>query len=125
MVAARMAGPCLIEAQTGELPKLPGGIQRFSINVMSEVVLKDAGYSDPENVETRIWRPSKPVIHLASAVQNYLHLIEIEELGLGGLLTRRAVIENVIRNAEYCETLVSMSKRLNVNPDVLVRLRLR
>jgi hypothetical protein len=124
MVAARMASPFLIEAQTGEVPKLPSSVKRLSINAMSELVLDDAGYSDPENVETRIWRPSRPVIHLASAIQSYLHLIAIEELGLGGLLTRRAVIENVLRNAEYCEALVGRSKRLHVDPDILVRLRL-
>jgi hypothetical protein len=125
MVAARMACPFLIEAETGWVSNLPSSVKRLSINAMSELVLEDAGYSDPENVETRIWRPSRPVIHLASAVHNYLHLIEIEELGLGGLLTRREVIENVIRNAEYCEALVGRSKRLRVNPEKLVRLRLQ
>jgi hypothetical protein len=124
MVAARMAYPFLMEAQTGEVSKLPGGLKRLSINAMSELVLEDAGYSDPENVETRIWRPSRPVIHLASAVQNYLRFIEIEAAGLYWLLTCRAVVENVIRNAEYCEALVGRSKRLHVDPDILVRIRL-
>ena len=125
MVAARMAYPFLMGAQKGEVPRLPAGVKRLSINAMSELVLEDAGYSDPENVETRIWRPSRPVIHLASAVQNYLHLIEIEELGLYWLLTRREVIENVLRNAEYCEALVGRSTKLCVNPDELIKLRLR
>ena len=54
MIAARMAYPFLIEAETGEVPKLPTSVKRLSINAMSELVLEDAGYSDPENVETRI-----------------------------------------------------------------------
>ena len=125
MIAARMAYPFLKEAETGEVPELPPSVKRLSINAMSELVLEDAGYSEPENVETRIWRPSLPVIHLASAVHNYLHLIEIEALGLRGLLTCRDVIEYVIRNAEYFEALVGRSNRLRVNADRLVRLRVR
>jgi hypothetical protein len=125
MIAARMAYPFLIEAETGEIPKLPKGVKRLSINAMSELVLEDAGYSDPENVETRIWRPSRPVIHLASAVHGCLHLDpKIEALGLGAFLTRRDVIEYVIRNAEYCEALVVRSRHLRVDADKLIKLRL-
>jgi hypothetical protein len=126
MVAARMAYPFLKEAESGEAPKLPAAINRLSINALSELVLDDAGYTDPENVETRIWRPSRPVIHLASAVHGYLHLDpKIEALGLGPLFTHRQVIEYVIRNAEYCEPLVISSKHLRVDADRLVKLRLR
>jgi hypothetical protein len=126
MVAARMAYPFLKEAESGKAPELPTGIKRFSINAMSELVLDDAGHTDPENVETRIWRPSRPVIHLASAVHGYLHLVEPETaaLGLAPLLHRREVIEYVIRSAEYCEGLVGRSRHLRVNADTLVRIRL-
>jgi hypothetical protein len=92
---------------------------------VSELVLDDAGYSEPENVETRIWRPSRPVIHLASAVHGYLHLApKIEALGLGPLLHRREIIEYVIRNAEYCEPLVAGSRHLRVDANKLIKLRL-
>ena len=76
MIAARMAIGFLKEAVTGEVPKLPAGINRISVNQMSRLVLDDAGYTDPENVETRIWRPSLPVIHLATAVQVMLQIAE-------------------------------------------------
>jgi hypothetical protein len=125
MIAARMAYPFLIEAETGEVPKLPKNVKRLSINAISELVLEDAGFSDPENVETRIWRPSRPVIHLASAVHGCLHLDpKIEAFGLGALLTCRDVIEYVIRNAEYCEALVVRSRHLRVDADKLIKLRL-
>src|SRR5690349_18667897 len=93
---------------------------------MAELVLSDAGQSDAENVETRIWRPSRPVIHLATAVHGYLHLVGPEEevLGFAPLMTSRLVIEYIIRNAEYCETLVAKSKRLRIDPDRLVKVRL-
>jgi hypothetical protein len=58
MIAARMAMGFLKEAVTGELPKLPAGINRMSLNQMALLVLGDAGYTEPENVETRIWRPA-------------------------------------------------------------------
>lgn len=126
MIAARMAYPFLKESETGEPPELPTSIKRLSINAMSELVLDDADYSEPENVETRIWRPSLPVIHLASAVHGYLHRdAKIEALGLGPLLTNRGVIEYVIRNAEYSESLVAHSPRLRAHTDKLIKLRLR
>jgi hypothetical protein len=102
MVAARMAYPFLQQASCGEVPKLPAGVKRLSINAMSELVLEDAGQSDPENVETRVWKPSLPVIHLATAVHGFLHLLD-DATGppsLGSLILHRDVIEYVIRNAE-------------------------
>jgi hypothetical protein len=127
MVAARMAYPFLKEAESGKAPELPAGLNRLSINAMSELVLNDAGHTDPENVETRIWRPSLPVIHLASAVHGYLHLVEPETaaLGFAPLLHCREVIEYVIRNAVYCESLLGRSRNLQVNADRLVQLRLK
>jgi hypothetical protein len=67
MVAARMAIPLLQEVALGHSPALPSSIKRLSINQLAEFVLEDAGQSDPGNVESRIWRPSLPVIHLAAA----------------------------------------------------------
>ncbi len=77
-------------------------------------------------VETRIWRESRPVIHLASAVHGYLHLAEAkaEPLGLGPLVTDRSILEYVIRNAEHCECLVAGSGGLRVDPEKLVKIRL-
>lgn len=126
MVAARMAYPFLKEAESGQAPELPAGLKRFSLNQMAELVLSDARQTDPENVETRIWRPSRPVIHLASAVHSYLHLIgpEIELLGFAPLMTSREIIEHVIRNAEHCEALIARSRRLRIDPDRLIKIRM-
>jgi hypothetical protein len=126
MVAARMAYPFLREADGGKPLELPAGVKRLSINAMSELVLDDVGLTDPENVETRIWRPSLPVIHLASAVHGYLHLAEAEAkpLGFAPLLISREILEYVIRSAEYCEALVMRSERLGVDPARLIKFRL-
>lgn len=126
MIAARMAYPFLQEANSGEVPKLPAAVKRLSINAVSELVLDDAGQTDPENVETRIWQPSLPVIHLASAVHGYLHLVEgvAEPTGLGPLMVNRDAIEYVVRNAEHYESLVATSERLRLDPERLIKFRL-
>jgi hypothetical protein len=123
MVAGRMAIGFLKEAVTGQLP---GGIKRLSINEMAQLVLDDAGYTEPENVETRIWRPSLPVIHLASALQLLLHLAEPEfgPIGLESLLVDRGVIDLLIRTAEYHESVIEQSRYLRLEPESMIRFRL-
>ena len=127
MIAGRMALAFLKEVESGKVPTLPKGIQRLSINQMSELVLEDAGQTDPENVETRIWRPSLPVVHLAAAIQVLFQQAEREtghELHLGHLTQNREVIEHVIRTAEDFRQLLAKSPRININPDTQVRIRL-
>jgi hypothetical protein len=125
MIAARMAIGFLKEAVTGELPKLPVGIKRVSINQMAELVLDDTGYTEPENVETRIWRPSLPVIHLATAIQLMLQLAEphAKPLGLEVLLLDRRIIELVVDTAEYHRS-VLLQSRLKLDPEKLIRFTL-
>jgi hypothetical protein len=61
MIAGRMAVAFLKEALPGQVLKLPQGLKRLSINQLSRLVLDDTRFTDPHNVETRIWRPSLPV----------------------------------------------------------------
>jgi hypothetical protein len=123
MVAGRMAIGFLKEVATGEVPV---GIKHLSINEMAQLVLDDVQYSEPENVETRIWRPSLPVIHLASALQLLLHLAEpvTGPIGLESLLLGRNVIELLVRTAEYHETVIAQSRYLRLSPESLIRFRL-
>jgi hypothetical protein len=125
MIAARMAIGFLKEAVTGELPKLPVGIKRVSINQMAKLVLDDTGYTEPENVETRIWRPSLPVIHLATAMQLMLQLAEphAKPLGLEALLLDHGIIELVVRTAEYHRS-VLLQSRLKLDPEKPIRFTL-
>lgn len=58
MVAARMAVPFLQEVELGKRPKLPKSIKRQSLNEMAAFVAGEAGQSEPQNVESRVWRPS-------------------------------------------------------------------
>jgi hypothetical protein len=123
LVAGRMAIGFLKEPLTGEVPP---GIKRVSINELAQLVLDDVGYTEPENVETRIWRPSLPVIHLASALQLMRYLADpvTGPISLEALLLGRELIELLIRTAEYHEALIVQSRHLRVAPERLIRFRL-
>jgi hypothetical protein len=116
MVAGRMGIAFLKEALPGHLPILPPGMKRLSINQLAELVLDDTQLTDPDNVETRIWRPSLPVIHLCSAVQIFLSQLE-PRIG-------PVVLEVVIRTAEYHESVLAQSRHLRIDLDRMIRIRL-
>src|ERR1700730_1219707 len=69
MAAARMAVPFLQEVELGKRPKLPKSIKRLSLK-MAAFVAGEAEQSEPQNVESRVWRPSLGVIHLAVAAND-------------------------------------------------------
>jgi hypothetical protein len=72
------------------------------------------------------WRPSLPVIHLATALQLLLHLgdPQIGPIGYEALLLGRGVIELVIRTAEYHRVLFTQCRSLRLDPESLIRIRL-
>jgi hypothetical protein len=123
MIAGRMGIGFLKEAVTGQVP---AGLKRLSINELAELVRDDARYSEPENVETRIWRPSLPVIHLATALQVLLYLGDqkIGPIGYESLLLGRNVIELIIRTAEHHRVLFTQSRTLRLDPSNLISIRL-
>ena len=100
--------------------------QRVSINQMARLVLEDTGQTDPDNVETRVWRPSLPVIHIASAIQLFLQLAAptIGRLGLETFLFNRWVIECVVEAAEYHASIIAKTKGLAIDPARLITIRL-
>jgi hypothetical protein len=122
MIAGRMAIAFLQKAQ-GITPRLPATAGRLSINALSALVAEDAGYADPENVETRIWRPSLPVIHLAAAVQILLNASS-GQIHAGHLVNDRAAIEWVVRTAEEFGDLLARSRYRGIDASKLIRIRL-
>lgn len=126
MVAARMA-IAFLQGAAGKEPKLPAGVQRLSLNSLSELVLEDAGQAEPENVETRIWRPTLPVVHLAAATAVMIDVAEKQGLGrftIGELVCCRPLIESIIREAQAYEELMNNSPHFPKNPENFIRLRL-
>jgi hypothetical protein len=98
----------------------------FLREALPELVLDDTRFTDAHNVETRIWRPSLPVVHLASAIQVYLTLSEAATplIGLEMLLLSRTMIEGVVAGAAYHEMLMAQSRHLHFDPEKTIRIRL-
>jgi len=125
MVAARIGIAFLKEVVLGEAPPLPKGVKRLSLNELCQLVLEDSGQSDPENVETRIWRESIPVIHLACAMAVVVD--EQERAGQGpvslnDLSHAQASIERIITYAQQYADMFVKSASLNITPDQLIRI---
>lgn len=126
LVAARMAIGFLQKAETGKTPALPPEVKRLSLNEISEHVRKDANQSEATNVQTRIWRPSRPVIHLAAALAVNMNLVEQvhkKESSFGDIIFSRETIEWIVIEAEKYEHLLTKSG-LNIDLQRLVRIRL-
>jgi hypothetical protein len=127
MVAAKIAIACLKALVEGPQFKMPRGMTRLSLNQLCEFVLADVGQQDPGNVETRIWRPSRPVIHLATAIAVVMDELERRtgtKIDYRHLLTERVIIEDIVRHAAAYEPLIAACPQLRISADELVRVRL-
>src|SRR3984893_12579829 len=126
MVAGRMGIAFLKQALPGQVLVLPPTVKRLSINQLAELVVDDTQSAGSHNIETRIWRPSLPVVHLASAIQVYLTLREADTplIGLETLLLNRAMIESVILGAAYHETLMAQSRHRRFDLEKMIKIRL-
>ena len=126
MLAARMSLGFLEEGVTGAPITLPDGMKRLSLNELSDLVLRQSRQADPHNVEQRTWRPAKPVIHLAGAMQIVLRHLSP---GRGEDLVPYPIDDGdlhrvVIGLAEVYEGIVLGDPRLRIGPDTLIRVRL-
>lgn len=81
-IAGRMAIGLLAEAVTGQRPKLPAPMKRLSLNELAAYHAKLGGDQEPANLIKRAWSASRPVIHLAAAMEIYLR--KAPSLGLQG-----------------------------------------
>lgn len=127
LVAARMAIPLLQEAEAGSPPKLPDGVARLSISQMSEFVLDVSSEGSPGNVRSRVWAPSLPVIHLATATAVALSLAQrsgAPRLDVHVLGRSPDFIRFVVQEAEKYEHLFALAPKLELALGRLVRFRL-
>lgn len=123
MIAARIAMPFLQEVNIGKLPVLPKPVARLSLNGMCSLVLDDAGHSDPENVETRIWRKSIPVIHLAAAVailKDQLDKMSDKEVSIYDLVLNPSAVEWIISASQIYADMLVKSDRFKIKVDSLI-----
>jgi hypothetical protein len=113
MIAGKMAIAFLYEAEVGSLPPLPSGVKHLSLNQLSAMVAEEARQSEPENLETRFWRPSRPVVHLAAATQIVMAKMKDSQWGevnIADFFTSQALIEEIVYTAERFETLFDKSR---------------
>ena len=111
---------------TGVVPKLPPPMTRLSLNELSKLVQNQSNENDPENLEHRVWRKSRQVMHLAAALQVVLrvqaHATDLETLGYD--LEDEELHRTVIDLAHAYEAIVLGDARFGVKADQLIRLRM-
>jgi len=125
IAAGRMAVPFLRTVEEGKTPPLPKGVKRLSINQMAEFVMDDVDMVDIVNVTTRVWRESKPVVHLCAALTVTLQEIagttpwESPTIAFAD----KFFLERVLGRAMVFEGLLPLS-RLAIAPETLHRFHL-
>lgn len=126
LIAARMAIGFLQEV-TAERPfVLPKGIKRLSLNEMAELVSDDLDGAEQNNIETRIWRPSLPVVHIAAAMAVLMDQVQRESghaLTIGDFLINPSLIRLVIDRSNTYADLLLKSSHLMLDARKLVRVK--
>jgi hypothetical protein len=126
MFAAHMA-IALLQNAIGHKPKLPKGVRRLSLNELAAEAADKLDQADAGNVESRIWRPSVPVIHLAAAVAVAINNGERKGLprtSIGDIVHDRKLIEEIVRDAAIYESIIINSK-LPIKSAKLITVRIR
>jgi hypothetical protein len=126
MVAGKVA-IAFLQSAVGHRPNLPASVKRLSINQLAELVMKEANQSIPENFETRVWRPSLPVIHLAAAVAvsiNDRQRMGEERTSYGNLIADIEFVGHVLDHTRKHENIIKTNKLKQINANKLVSIRL-
>jgi hypothetical protein len=124
MIASRMSLGFYEEGITQLPAHLPSPMKRHSLNELSKLVVGQSGQSDPENVERRAWHDTKPVIHLAAAMQIAARAAAPERDGLDYPFDDADHHRSVIELARLHEQIVLSDHRFGVTTEGLVRIRL-
>lgn len=126
VTAGHMAIPFLLEAETGSVPGLPAEMARLSVNERAKFAKSERGITHSENLESRVWRPSRAVLHLSAAwaVIAQEHFKEHgTPLVLNEVMRRPEFLAQLLSRAVLFEPLLERS-RLKIAPDELIRFRL-
>jgi hypothetical protein len=101
LIAGRMALAYLKLFKEGRIPAAFGKARSLSLNKIADFVHQSEGYKTPDNFETRIWRPSLPVIHISAAL--YIAAVDSKttgkELSAMHVLADDNLLISVIKNA--------------------------
>ena len=125
-IAGDIAAPFLQEAETGTVPPLPPGVGRLTLNRIVAYALPRHGFGEETNMRSRVWRPSKPVLHLCASWVTLSHEHFKENgarLNLLEVMRRPEFLALFLHRAELMEPLIDRS-RLNISADELIKFRL-
>ncbi|MBP6013445.1 MAG: hypothetical protein KBA31_14565 [Alphaproteobacteria bacterium] len=128
LAAGRIVMPFLQKALTDALQIIGRTPMKPTVNKLAPYVLKDPSVSDTDNVKSRIWSPSRSVLHLAGAFEfahDVLHKGG-QRLDFVTMLWNDAFIRFVLKVAEDAEGLIAKSFSdgdLKIDPTTLIRVR--
>jgi hypothetical protein len=134
LVAADMA-IALLQRATGLLPsQLPKGLRTLSLNELSTWVARKlpesqikGGVREQANTETRVWRASLPVIHLAAALAIFNQAYDRQghgEVRPVDILNQPELVEWIIAEAERLAEIIEKTGALGTKAVPLIRIRL-
>lgn len=128
MLAAKMAMAFLQEVELGEAIQLPKNVKRLTINQLAANLIEEVGLTESKNIETRIWRPSIPVIHLATAtalVIDHLEKSGVESPSIGHLLSYPDLIKQIITISNQHADMLIKSSKVSIKLEQLIRVYMR
>jgi rRNA-processing protein FCF1 len=128
MLAAKMAMAFLQEVELGESIQLPKNVERLTISQLAANLIEEVRLTESKNIETRIWRPSIPVIHLATAtalVIDHLEKSGVEKPSIGHLLSYPDLIKQVIDISNQHADILIKSSKVSIKPEQLIRIYIR
>lgn len=125
MQAAKIAIAFLQEVELGAAFHLPKNVERMSINQLSEILMEETGGIGIDNIGTRIWRASLPVVHLAAAtavVMDQLEKSGLEQPTIGDFFSNPQLARLVIETSNLYIDILAQSTKLSFKPEKLIRL---
>lgn len=128
LAAGRILMPFLQKSLTGELPIIGGRPMKPTLNKLAPYVLKHPGVGDVDNVKSRLWSPSRNVLHLAGAFEfahDVLHKGG-QQLDFTTMIWNETFIRFVLHVAQDAEALIVKScsdRELKIDPTSLIRIR--
>lgn len=118
--AARAVRPWVRELLERPHRRIPG-VRKFTQHQIALFLCDD----DPEranNFEKRVWRPSRPVLHLAIAYDFVLCALGEDQAEYGVDLASAALVGELVARAALVESLICNDPRFGISDENLLRL---
>ena len=131
LVAARMARPLFQQASPLDTMKLPNDVKSPTITEIAKFIpANESGQSCPHNLEKRIWLTSRPVIHIALALEKCMSIFESQSgrnPDILDILLSPGLSQNIVAYAQIFEALLPNLPKTSapkLAPEQFIRLRM-